>query len=303
MMNCQDCNKCGQQVAWIAVAVNAVFALAKFLVGYASGSRAMLADGLHSLANIITAFAILVSRKLTNKAASSEYHFGFGKAEFLAAGFSSLLIIIGSLVLIVVSIKHLLSEPVVITSWAAPLLALVSIAANEMLFRYMRCVGGNLKSQTIMASAWANRADAFSSFAVLLGIVGTKLGIPHLDPIAALVVVAAIVKICGTMLIDSLKSLMDVSVNSLYREEIKDLVRGIEGVRAMENLKTRQVGHYVWAELDVLVDPLHSLKNAGFIGDMVQKALLGEIRDLERVTVHTRPVSVPMEESESADGR
>lgn len=291
-MNCQDCNKCGQQVAWIAIAVNVVFAFVKFLVGYVTGSRALIADGLHSSANIITAFAILISRRLTRQEASHEYHFGFGKAEFLAAAFSSLLIIVGAGFLVATSIKHLLSEPVVITSWVASLVALVSIIANEMLFRYMRCVGTNLKSQTIMASAWANRADAFSSFAVIVGIIGTKLGIPHLDPIAALVVIAAIVKISSSIMIDALKSLMDASVNSQYREEIKDLVRGIEGVRAMENLKTRQVGHYVWAEVDILVDPLHSLKNAGFIGEMVKKALLGEIRDLERVTVHTRPISM-----------
>ena len=291
-MNCHNCNTCGQKVVWVSVAVNVVLAFVKFLVGYASGSWALLADGLHSSANIITAFSILISRRLTQQESSDEYHFGLSKAEFLAAAFSSLLIIVGSGVLIAVSIKHLLSEPVVVKCWLASMVAIVSIVANEMLFRYMRCVGSNLKSRTIMASAWSNRADVISSLAVLGGIIGTKLGIPHLDPIAALIVIAAIIKMSGTMLIDSLKSLMDVSVNNQYREEIKDLVRGLDGVRAIENIKTRKVGHYVWAELDVLVDPSHSLKTAACIGEMVKKALLGEINDLERVTVHTRPLSI-----------
>ena len=171
-------------------------------------------------------------------------------------------------------------------------MAIISIVANEMLFRYMHCAGSNFKSKSIVAGAWSNRADIISSLAVLGGIIGSRLGIPHLDPIAALIVIAAIIKMSGSILIDSLKSLMDVSVNTQYREEIKDLVRGIEGVQAIENIKTRKVGHYVWAELDVLVDPSHSLKTAGFIGDMVKKALLEKLKDFERITVHTRPMVI-----------
>lgn len=294
-MSCKNCNKCGQQVVWISATTNVLLAFVKFLVGYASGSWALLADGLHSTANIITAFSILISRRLIRQEASEKYHFGLSKAEFLAAAFSSLLIIIGAGVLVAVSIKHLLSEPVVIQCWLASLVAIVSIVTNEMLFRYMHCAGKNLKNRSIMASAWSNRADIISSLVVLGGIIGTKLGIPHLDPIAALLVIAAIIKMSGTMLFDSLKSLMDVSVNNQYREEIKDLVRGLEGVRAIENIKTRKVGHHVWAELDVLVDPAHSLKTAGLIGDLVRTVLLGHIKDFERVTVHTRPMSFNVE--------
>ncbi len=294
-MNCKNCNKCGQQVVWISATSNVLLAFVKFLVGYASGSWALLADGLHSTANIITSFSILISRRLIRQEASEKYHFGLSKAEFLAAAFSSLLIIIGAGALVAVSIKHLLSEPVVIQCWLASLVAIVSIVTNEMLFRYMHCAGKNLKNRSIMASAWSNRADIISSLVVLGGIIGTKLGIPHLDPIAALLVIAAIIKMSGTMLFDSLKSLMDVSVNNQYREEIKDLVRGLEGVRAIENIKTRKVGHYVWAELDILVDPSHSLKTAGLIGDLVKTTLLGHLKDFERVTVHTRPMSFNVE--------
>ena len=296
-MECANCEDCGKRVAWVGIWANVVLVLLKLYAGYAAGSKACLADGLHSASNIIIAFVILISRRVTSKKASHNYHFGYGKAEFLAAGFSSFLIIIGAIILISVSIKHLLHDSTHVPHSSAIIVAIISLGTNELLFRYMRCVGTKLKSQTILANAWANRADSFSSIAVIVGVIGQRLGIPHLDPFAALIVVAAIIKISSSILIDSLRSLMDVSVNLHYSEEIKDIVREIEGVRGLEELKTRQIGHYVWVEMNLLVDPLHSLKNANYIGEMVRNSIHDKIKDIERVTLHIKPM-VQVDETE-----
>lgn len=285
----ENCENCGQQVAWVGIVVNFVLVVLKVFVGITSGSKALLADGLHSASNIITAFVILISRRLTKRRATPEFQYGYGKAEFLAAAFVTLFIVISAIGLIMVSIKHLLHAPSHAPHATAVIVAIISIGANELLFRFMRCAGTSLKSQTILANAWGNRADCLSSFAVILGVVGSQFGIPHLDPIAALIVVAVIIKISVTILIDSVRFLMDVSVNDHYAEEIKDVVRDIEGVQKIADLRTRQFGHYIWAELDILVDPLHSLKNGHFIGQKVQNELVSKIHDLEFATVYVKP--------------
>jgi cation diffusion facilitator family transporter len=147
-----------------------------------------------------------------------------------------------------------------------------------------------LNSQAILATAWANRADCFSSIAVMLGVIGSRFGIPHLDPIAALFVVGVIIKINASILTDSVKSLMDVSVNDHYSDEIKDIVWEIQGVQSISALKTRQVGHHIWAEMNIHVEPLHNLRKAHKVGQMVKDTLLEKIHDLERVTIHIRPL-------------
>ncbi len=289
-MRLEKCEACGRRVAWVGVWANLLLVILKFIIGFTSGSKALFADGLHSLSNIITAFAILVSRRFTHKRASERFAYGFGKAEFLAAGFVSLLIIVVACLLISVSIKHLLyahSSP----HFTAVIMAVISIISNELLFRYMKCASSQLKSQTILANAWANRADSFSSCAVIIGVFGSRLGIPHLDPIAALVVVGVIVKISMSILIDSVRALMDASVNPVYSEEINDILRHVDGVQAITRLKTRQVGHYVWAEMDIHVDPICSLANGNMIGREVKAALLDKIGDFERITVHIVPVA------------
>jgi cation diffusion facilitator family transporter len=300
-INCissDNCKTCASRVAWIGVWTNVLMVILKLFIGYTSGSKACIADGLHSASNIITALAILVSHRYTKKLDSEEFPYGFGKIEFLAASFVSLLIIVGALSLITISVHHLLANNTEPPHFSAIVMAVISIGANEMLYRYMRCVGTSINSQTVMANAWSNRADCFSSFAVIIGVVGAKLGIPHLDAITALLVVAVIVKISLTILFESVKSLMDVSVNDKYGEDIKDTVHSVEGVQGLSNLKTRQVGHYVWAEMDIHIDPLYALRDGYHIGQMVRDELLVQIADLDKIIIHYRPTQQEEEESE-----
>ena len=286
----KSCEKCGARVAWVGIWTNLVLASLKMIVGVTSGSKALMADGLHSTSNIITASAILVSQKFGRKEANEEFPYGYGKVEFLAAGAITILITTAAIILITVSIRHLLHAPQSSPRYTAVMMALISIGTNEMLFRYMRCVGTHANSQTIMASAWANRADCFSSLAVIIGVLGSKMGLNHMDPVAALFVVAVIIKVSIGILKDSVKALMDSSANNIYGEEIEAIVEEMEEVKGVSGLKTRLVGHKVWAELDILVDSKCSVQDGQSIALRVKEALLSKIRDLERVLINFSPI-------------
>jgi cation diffusion facilitator family transporter len=290
-MRKDKCEQCGRRVAQVGIWTNALLVVLKFFVGYVSGSKGCIADGLHSASNIVTAFAIEVSRRVASKKEDDRYHYGYGKIEFVAAAFVTLLIGVAAIALISVSIKHLIqAPPVPPPHYSAMVMAVISILANEMMFRYMRCVGSQLKSQTIMANAWANRADCFSSMAVLVGVLGAKMGFHYLDPIAAIVVVLIIVKISVEIMIDAVKSLLDISVNDTYGQEIKTILYDVEGVRAISNLRTRQVGHQVWVDVDICIDGQQTMGEAAAIAQRVKKTLLQEMKDLGRVMVNCRPM-------------
>lgn len=286
----EQCATCGERVAWAGIWTSATLFLLKILVGVISGSKACIADGLHSASNIITSSVIILSQRVGRKRINSSFPYGYGKVEFLAAGLVSLLITGAAVLLISVSINQMVRQPSSPPHFSALLMALISIGANEMLFRFMRCAGTRLNSQTIMASAWANRADSFSSLAVIVGVAGGKLGFHHLDPIAALVVVAVIIKVSVSIISDSVKALMDSSVNHTYGKEIVTIVEGVEEVRAISGLKTRHMGQKVWVELDILIDPACSIRDGHRIAEGVKVAILSKKRELERVLVHFRPM-------------
>jgi len=290
-MRYDKCNQCLNRVAPVGIWVNLVMVILKVFIGIVSGSKACLADGLHSASNIITSFAITLSQKIGNKKANENYHYGYGKIEFLAAGFISLLIIIGALALISLSIKHLLNEPSAPPHFAAIIMALISIGANEMMFRYMKCVGIQFKSQSIMANAWANRADCFSSMAVIFGVIGSKLGLHHLDPIAALVVVAIIIKVSSSIMIESISALLDGTKNSSYEEEIQTiLLNHTDWIKGVSNIKTRHIGQKIWAELNISLDGHCTMKEGQIIANKIKALLMKKVMDLERITIHLEPV-------------
>ena len=288
-MRFERCKKCGERTALAGIWTNVVLVVLKITVGVTSGSSACIADGLHSASNIITAFAIIISHKIGSKARNSRFHYGYGKIEFVAAGAISLLITAGAVVLIFVSIDHLVREPKASPHFSAVLVAIISIGANEMLFRFMRCAGTQLKSQTIIANAWANRADCFSSLAVIIGVVGSRLGFHHLDPIAALFVVAVIIKVSVKILVDSVKALMDSSVNDVYGEQIRDIVGDVTDVRGIEELRTRHIGNKIWIDVDIYIDPHSTIGEGNSIAESVKAVLMRKIADLDRIMVNLKP--------------
>jgi cation diffusion facilitator family transporter len=289
-MRNEQCGKCINKVALIGILSNLVLVVAKLTVGITSGSKACIADALHSTSNIITASAIMVSQNFSNKKSNNKFQYGYGKTEFLVAGFVSLLIIAGSVLLIIVSIKHLIHKPSGSPHFSALVMGLISVGANEMLFRYMRCVGTQFNSQTIIANAWANRADCFSSIAVIIGVFGARLGLHHLDPLAAIFVVAVIVKISSKILVDSVKSLMDVSVNDIYGRKIELIVERVKEVQGISELKTRHIGQKIWAELNIIVGSHCTINEGQKIAETVKKTLHEKIWDVERVVVNFEPM-------------
>ncbi|MBF0100847.1 MAG: cation transporter, partial [Desulfobacterales bacterium] len=289
----EKCLQCSQRVALIAIGMNLTLVILKIVVGITSGSKGCIADGLHSASNIITAFAIMLSQKIVSKNNEERFHFGYGKIEFLAAGFTALFILTIAVLILVVSIKHLFHEPSTTPHFTAILISIISIGSNEMLFRYMRCVGTRIKSQVILANAWANRADCFSSVAVLIGVIGANLGFHHLDPIAAMCVVVIIIKVSTSILLESVRSLMDHSMNKLYAEQLSDLILAIDGVAGITELKTRQMGQKIWAEVDIWLDQHLTIQQGEEIASHVKQHLLAHIVDIEKVIVNFAPKEIP----------
>ena len=284
------CTQCAIQIGWVSFWINLILVLLKITVGIIGGSKACIADGLHSASNVVVAVAIIMSQKISSRQKNSGYHYGFGKIEFLLTGFISFFIISGALALLFLSIKHLVSEPVVSPPHlSAALMAMISIGTTEMLFRYMRCAGVRVNSQIILAGAWANRANCFSSVAVLVGVISAKMGYHYLDPVTAILVVGIIINACYKMLIDSVRALMDYSVNDRYKEEIAGIISEMPDIQSATNIKTRQIGQRIWVELDILVDPGCSILEAQKTGEKVQARLMEGSGDFERVFVNLCP--------------
>ena len=280
------CVRCGQRVGWIGVGVNLAMVALKVLIGITAGSKACLADALHSSSNIVTAFAIFLSRKLRDKPADEGHPYGYGKIEFIAAGAVSVIIIILTVVLVIAALEHIIYKPVPPPHLTAMIIALVSIATNELMFRYFRCVGTQLRSQTILANAWANRADCFSSLAVVAGVIGARLGFHHLDPIAAVVVAAIIVKVRIGCIRESVAGLMDRSAPRATLKLMEQAVRDGGDIEEINYLRARLLGNKLWVELNLGVPAGRTMEECEAIRRAVERRIYASVEGVGRVQVN-----------------
>jgi cation diffusion facilitator family transporter len=290
-MRYERCEQCRRWAVAIALSSSAFLALLKFVVGVTSGSKGCIADSLHSAAIFVMALAVILGERLALKEENDSFHYGFGKIEAVVTGSITLFIACGGAVLIWNSVQHLVNASQYGPPYpSALLMALASIFANVVLARYLRCAGTQLRMRLLLSIAWAHRENLVSSIIVFVGVLGAELGLGVMDPIAAILVVAILVKTCIEIVLDSVKVLMDYSANGTYSKKVRSIVEKVEGVEHLAAVKTRQIGHKVWFDLDICVNPNQSIRKTNDIAQEVRKALLKQIADLEKVTINCMPL-------------
>ncbi len=284
-----NCQKCIDRVAWFAIWSNALMALLQGTVGLLTGSTASLAIAMQTVRDIIGAGSILVAQKFSKKPQDDEFPYGYGKAEYIASGFTCLLFVLVTLFVSHMAVQSLL-RPAVTYDFTPFLLAIFSVIANELQFQYMRCVGAKAKSQSILANAWSNRMDSYAAAIMAVCALGAWMGLPRLDAVAALLIIIFVFRSMFQVVVDTLRGLMDLSMNPNYREKLMTIAKSVVGVHGVRNVRTRMVGRKVWAELEIVVDKDCTIQEGQRIAQVVKESLMVRIEDLEDALVNYRPL-------------
>lgn len=286
----EQCRECGDNVIWVCLVANIFLVLFKGFIGVISGSLAVIADAVHSGADVLDSIIALIAIKIGKKPPDEDHPYGHGKSEFIGGAVIGVILAFGAAYIIVHAFDRLSGRggPAAPPHWIALAAAIVSIITNELLFRHGTCAAKEMNSPAIEAEAWDNRADAISSIPVFIGVLGAQLGFPLLDPLAALLVGVFVGKMAYGLLISNLRGLMDRSLDSEQIDRIKQVALGVTGVKGLQDLKTRQMGRHHWVDLQVTVAAKTTLDQSNDISDEVRDTLLGKMRHLGGATVVTR---------------
>jgi len=250
----------------------------------------LLADGVHSLSDLATDFLVLFAAKHSHREADEEHPYGHGRIETVATvilGVALALVAIG----ICYDALHRMREPELLghPGMLALLVALLSVAAKEIIYHYTVRAARRLRSNMLHANAWHSRSDAISSIIVVIGVAGTMYGFTYLDAIAAAAVGLMIAKIGWDLLWKSLQELIDTSLEEDKVAAIRNAILDVDGVQALHMLRTRRSGSDALVDVHILVDPGLSVSEGHMIGEHVRTRLIGEMDDVSDVTVHIDP--------------
>lgn len=280
----------------ISVLVNCFLTLGQIFTGIFSGSQALIADGIHSLSDLVADFVVLVANNKSKKEADEDHHYGHHRYEngaSLILGSLLLVVGIGMLWSAISKINNPDSIPEVHVS--ALFVAILALFFKELLFRYMISVATRVKSSMLIANAWHARSDAASSLVVALGITGNLLGFKFLDPVAALVVGLIVTKMGYTFTSEALHDLMDRSIDSEIEEQIKQQLLATEGVIGLHDLKTRKMGDAIVVDVHLEVNSELSVKEGHDIAVAARKNVLKNFNVLNVMT-HVDPYPAPIDD-------
>ncbi len=283
-------------VTLVGSVVNIILTVFKIFAGVLGRSTAMIADGIHSLSDLLSDIVVIVFVKISAKGRDKDHDYGHGKFETFATLIISLMLIVVAANLMSGGINKIrlildggeVSSPGMIALWAA----VASIVLKEILYRYTIIQGRALNSPMMIANAWHHRSDAFSSVGSLLGIAGAIfLGDKFviLDPITGCVISIFILVMAVKMSVPAIKELLDVSLPDDVEEKIEATAKSVKGVVDLHELKTRREGPGIIMEGHLVLDSEISLKEAHDISKKVEESLRKEFGTETQISLHLEP--------------
>jgi len=287
------------RITIIGAIVDSLLGFFKIVIGYASNSQALIADGIHSLSDLATDGIVLYASKHAHTEADDNHPYGHGRFETVAT------VVLGvALIGVAVGIGYdagfrlfhyeYISTP---GMWAL-VIAFVSVISKEAIYRYTMVVAEKYNSNLLRANAWHSRSDAISSIIVIIGIVGSMFGIWYLDGIAAIGVALMIAKIGWDLLSESMQELVDTSLEPEHVAAIRKTILDIDGVDTLHVLRTRRMGSDALVDVHIQVNPKISVSEGHYISETVRTKVINNIENVRDVMVHIDP-----EDDEELDER
>ncbi|NHQ87893.1 cation transporter [Iodobacter sp. HSC-16F04] len=291
--NTPDRAAAASRSTWVSVAVNIILASAQIVLGLFAHSQALIADGIHSLSDLVADGVVLFAGHHSKKDADEDHPYGHQRFETAASLIIGLILLAVGIGMLWAAFNKLeapetIQKVHIIALWVAG----AALIAKELLFRYMLNVAKRVKSSMLIANAWHARSDAASSLVVGLGIIGNLLGYPILDPIAALLVGFMISKMGWQFSWDALHDLMDRAADDDEVQAIRQTLISTPGVLGVHDLRTRKMGDMIVVDAHIEVEALITVEAGHDIAVEARQRVMQRHRVLNLMT-HLDPSQRP----------
>ena len=267
-----------RKLSLVGIIGNVFLSAFKFIAGIMGNSSAMVSDAVHSLSDVFATFIAFLGVRFGRREADASHPYGHERIESLAAIVLGLILLVTGVGIGWVGLEKILAgnyESLPIPGMIALVAAIVSIAVKEGMFWYTRHWARVIRSSAFEADAWHHRSDAMSSIGALVGVGGSMLGYPVLDPIASVVICLFILKQGISIIYDALKKMLDTSCGEQFEEEVRQLVDA-------EN----QVGHI---DMEIAIDGSMQLTDAHAIAERVHDDIEHAFPEVKHVMIHVNP--------------
>lgn len=281
-----------RKLSLVGIIGNVFLSAFKFIAGIMGNSSAMVSDAVHSLSDVFATFIAFLGVRFGRREADASHPYGHERIESLAAIVLGLILLVTGVGIGWVGLEKILAgnyESLPIPGMIALVAAIVSIAVKEGMFWYTRHWARVIRSSAFEADAWHHRSDAMSSIGALVGVGGSMLGYPVLDPIASVVICLFILKQGISIIYDALKKMLDTSCGEQFEKEVRQLVDAENQVERIDMLRTRMFGDKVYIDMEIAIDGSMQLTDAHAIAERVHDDIEHAFPEVKHVMIHVNP--------------
>jgi cation diffusion facilitator family transporter len=278
-----------QKSTWVSIGINVLLTTLQMVGGFFAHSQALMADGLHSLSDLLSDVLVLYANRHGSRHADADHPYGHARIETAATLIlGTFLAVLGAVLLVAAAMRLQHPEAMRAVNPVALAIAVLALVAKEGLFRYMLAVAKKVRSQMLVANAWHARSDAASSLVVIVGVAGNLLGFTFLDLVAAAVVGVMIAHMGGKLALEAMAELIDTGLDAEEVEAIRQTLLNIHGVRGLHELRTRKMADNALVDAHIMVDPKISVSEGHYIAESARHAVLKNHHVMD-VMVHIDP--------------
>lgn len=295
--------KLAMHVSRNSLAANVVLSAFKLLAGTLGQSAAMISDAIHSLSDVCSIVIVMVGVKLANREPDKEHPYGHERYECVAAVVLSAILFATGVGIGWAGLQKVIAQnnsELAVPGVLALLAAVTSIVVNEAMYWYMRAAAKKIESSALMADAWHHRSDALASIGSFVGILGARIGLPILDPLACMVICLFILKTAIDIFRDAVSKMTDKACDEQTSDEMFGIIYAQEAVVGVDRLQTRMFGNRIYVDVEIRADGLSSLEQAHGAAERVRDAIEERFPRVKHCMVHVNPVALhaPAEENQ-----
>ena len=279
----------------VGLVINVLLTAFKVAAGIIGNSYAVIADGFHSLSDLVTDIALLVGVRYWTAKPDESHPYGHARIEFLISLIIALVLFFTAIGIVWGSINNFVGGEVGVTGKIAVIAALSSIVIKEALYHWTKVQGRKYRSSALFANAWHHRSDALSSIpaALAAGLAMLHPEFKIVDLIGAIVVAVFIVWAAWKIALPAVNALIDGSAGREIRSKIYAAAMQVTDVRDVHALRTRFLGQGVDVSMHVMVDAHITVEAGHLIAHQVEDALRALGPEISNVTIHVEPWFAP----------
>jgi cation diffusion facilitator family transporter len=268
--------------------LNLGVALAKIAFGYTSGAISIVSDGFHSLTDAASNVAGLIGVRAARQPPDEDHPYGHRKYETVAAAVVGVFLLLLVIEVLRNAWNHLSGRSeapdISITSFVV---MVVTVAVNLVVVAYESRAAEQLGSEVLLADATQTRGDVWSSLTVIAALAGARLGLPILDPLAALVV-AGFIGYAGYEIARATTGILSDRI-VISDADLQRVVMSVPGIIGCEKIRTRGSVDHVFLDLHVWMPPDMRLTEAHDLSHVVKDRLMTRYPQIADAVIHIEP--------------